>query len=244
MMTPTLLRDLFRGFVDLIYPAACLHCGAALGENVRDLCPDCRAALLDDPHATCPRCASTLGPNLPAADHCTKCRNQSFAFDRAVRLGPYEGLRREVILKLKHSANEGLAEVVGEAWAAERIAVIRNHGIDAVVPVPLHWRRRWTRGYNQAESLAAAWAKALDVPIQRRWLKRIRPTPLQTTLSATARRDNVYGAFRAARTAKLRGAVVLLVDDVMTTGATANEAAKALKKGGAARVIVAALGHG
>ena len=159
-------------------------------------------------------------------------------------MGPYEGIRREIILKLKHSRSEGLAEIVGELWVQERIESVRNCGIGAVVPVPLHWRRRWSRGYNQSEVLAAAWSLVLEAPLRRHWLRRSRPTALQTTLTPTARQENVRGAFRAARDSRLRGATVLLVDDVLTTGATASEAAKALKRAGAASVIVVTLGHG
>jgi ComF family protein len=243
-MTRVLLRDIVRGFVDLIYPGACLNCGAALREDERDLCVPCRSGLLDDAHATCPRCASTIGPNLAPADDCPKCRGQSLGFERAFRLGPYEGVRREIILKLKHDQNEGLAEAVGEVWAGHAGEDVRGCGITAVVPVPLHWRRRWSRGYNQAEVLAAAWARALDVPLQSRWLRRSRPTQLQTSLTPTARHDNVRGAFRAPTDPRIRGSTILLVDDVFTTGATASEAAKALRSAGAARIVVAALGHG
>src|SRR5436190_10755737 len=115
-MTRTLLRDIARGFVQLVYPGACLACSVATNEHERDLCTSCRAGLLDDPHPTCPRCASTIGPNLAPMDDCPKCRGQSLGFDRAFRSGPYEGVRREIILKLKNSQYEGLAEVVGELW--------------------------------------------------------------------------------------------------------------------------------
>jgi ComF family protein len=243
-MSIALLRDLARGFAELIYPGTCLACEAALRESERALCTDCIAGLLDDPLASCRRCASTLGPNLPPADDCPKCRNQSVAFDGAFRLGPYEGLCREVILKLKHGKHEGLAEVVGKLWARSRDGALRELTISAVVPVPLHWRRRWSRGYNQAEVLAAAWAKALGKPLRHRWLRRRRPTEFQTSLTKTARQDNVRGAFSIRSDPSIRGACILLIDDVLTTGATASEAARALKQAGAKQVFVAVLGHG
>ena len=226
-MSVSLLRDIAHGFVDLIYPGTCLACGAGLQESERELCTDCIAGLLDDPHATCRRCASTVGPNLAPADNCPKCRNQSFGFDRAFRLGPYEGLRREIILKLKHSQHEGLAQIVGDLWTRARSDAMRKLAISAVVPVPLHWRRRWSRGYNQAEVLAASWGRALGKPLCRRWLRRRRPTELQTTLTKTARQENVRGAFSIRPDPSIRGASILLIDDVLTTGATASEAARA-----------------
>src|SRR5437016_803841 len=79
------------------------------------------------------------------------------------RLGPYEGVRRDIVLKMKHGHHDGLAEAVGELWAAHAADRLRELGADAVVPVPLHWRRRWRRGYNQAEALSAALASALHI---------------------------------------------------------------------------------
>src|SRR5439155_26039653 len=145
--------------------------------------------------------------------------------------------------RLKHGQHEGLAEAVGELWAAHAAERLRTIGAGAVVPVPLHWRRRWRRGYNQAAVLAPALASGLQIPCRERWLRRVRATPLQTSIAPSARRENVRGAFRATADPRLRGQTVLLVDDVLTTGSTASEAARALKAVGVARVVVAALAH-
>jgi ComF family protein len=235
------MRTLARGLLHLLYPGACLVCDAPLDPDADDFCPACRAALAADPYPACRRCASTLGPNLPPQDDCTRCRGESFHFERVLRLGPYEGVRRDVVLRMKHAHHDGLAEAAGALWAAHALERLRDVRASAVVPVPLHWRRRWQRGYNQCDVLAAALAAALGLPCRRRWLRRVRATPRQTDLSATGRRDNVRGAFRA--TAVPRGQTVLLVDDVLTTGSTASEAARALRDAGAARVVVAVLAH-
>ena len=239
-----ILRDIARGLGQIVFPPACLSCGLGLTDSECELCDECRSRLIDEPFATCRRCASTIGPNLPPADDCSRCRNEPFGFDRAFRLGPYEGFRREVIIKLKHAEMEGLTETVGEAWTAARSRDLRDFGIGAVVPTPLHWRRHWSRGYNQSLVLAEAWAKCLSVPCRPRWLRRTKPTERQAVLSPTARFDNVHGAFEAANDRQIRGATILLVDDVLTTGATASEATRTLKKAGAKSVIVAVLGHG
>src|SRR5206468_658598 len=107
-------------------------------------CDSCRTALTDDPHPQCPRCAASVGP---FAQGCVHCRGLSFPFDQVVRLGPYrEGHPlREVILRMKHASGESLAEVVGELWAESMEARLRALGADIVIPVPLHWRRRWWR---------------------------------------------------------------------------------------------------
>ncbi len=176
-------------------------------------------------------------------DGCPKCRNESFAFDRALRLGPYEGLLRELILRMKQPGNEALAEAVGRCWAADRETEIATAGVNLVMPVPLHWQRRWRRGFNQCEILARGWAERLRLPMKSRWLRRVRATPMQTSLAATARRENVKGAFAASRKADFRGRSVLLIDDVMTTGSTLNEAAKAIRRAGAASVTAAVLAN-
>src|SRR5262249_52717643 len=148
-------------------------------------------------------------------------------------------------LALKFGWRESLAERVGRLWA-EKIAgrllpPAAAAAIDAIVPVPLHCWRRLQRGYNQSQALAHGLAAGGRRPLRGWWLWRVRHTPSQQGLSVTARQENVRGAFRVRRGVRLQGLRLLLVDDVLTTGATASEAAKALKKAGAADVIVTVL---
>ncbi|MBI1917390.1 MAG: ComF family protein [Planctomycetes bacterium] len=243
-------RALSRGLVELIYPSACLICGSpppATGgggdDAVGPFCNACRNTLANDPQAACPRCASTVGPFANVAGGCVRCHREPFAFEAVVRLGPYDGLLRAVVLRLKQSGSEALAEVVGELWGAARRDALRALAVDMIEPVPLHWWRRWRRGHNQSAALARGLATILGLPVTF-CLRRTRNTPKQTQQTATARRDNVRGAFRARRDPRLKGRSVLLVDDVLTTGSTASEAARALRDAGAARVVVAALARG
>jgi ComF family protein len=157
-----------------------------------------------------------------------------------------DGQLRELILRMKHVSGEGLAEVLGELWACHMEKRLRELKADVIVPVPLHWWRRCMRGYNQSAVLAQALAHRLRIPCRTRWLRRIRNTPRQVVQSVSARRANVRNAFFAPARAELRGKTVLLVDDVLTTGSTANDAARALRAAGATRVVVAVLagGHG
>jgi ComF family protein len=142
---------------------------------------------------------------------------------------------------MKTRAGEDLAEAIAVLWAAAIVERLRDVPIEAVVPVPLHWTRRWQRGFNQSEVLARAVAHSLGVPGKPGLLRCVRRTGQQKQLSPTARRDNMRDAFRAPRVPYQS---VLLIDDVMTTGATAHEAARALHKGGAKRIVVAVLAHG
>lgn len=234
-------RSLAQGLFHLVYPNLCWTCRQPLPIDQPPFCESCRTSLLAEPHATCPRCGATVGPFVDLSDGCTHCRDHRFAFDRVVRLGPYDGLLREVVLRLKNLQGDGLAEAIGELWARQMEQQLSALGATVVVPVPLHWWRRWRRGYNQSEALAHAVAAVLRVPC-RTLLRRIRPTPPQHhQTSLTARRDNVKGAFALRRRGSLAGETVLLVDDVMTTGSTVHEAARPLRAAGANRVIVAVL---
>jgi ComF family protein len=233
------LRDL----IDLVYPPSCLVCdlpGAMPPPHA--VCAACFTALRDDPHTTCPRCGSTVGPHADLADGCVRCRNETYRFAGVVRLGPYAGVRRDAVLRAKHSAGEPLAETLGLIFAEscrDRLLADRPH---AVVPVPLHWLRRLARGYDQSVAVAHGLAAGLGLPCRPGWLRRVLNTPHQTGQSGTARRENVRGAFRA-RPA-VRGMRVVLVDDVLTTGATCDAAAQALIAAGAAQVRVAVVAHG
>jgi ComF family protein len=178
---------------------------------------------------------------VPLQHGCTHCRGLTLHFEQAVRLGPYEGALREVVLRLKHAPGALLAELLGERWAVWCEPRLRALQADVVVPVPLHWLRRFRRGYNQSEALARSLAQHLGLPCRPGWLRRIRNTPHQTGRSPSGRRSNVQDAFRARPRAALHGRTVLLIDDVLTTGSTCSEAAKALRKAGAARVVVAVL---
>ncbi len=239
--------QLARGLLELVYPSTCFVCGQFLPAEQANFCTRCRSALTTDPFPCCPRCAGTVGPYVHLEGGCTACRDQSFHFECVVRLGPYDGLLRQVILRLKHASGEGLAEVLGELWASHLEKRLRDLKVDVIVPVPLHWWRRWTRGYNQSEVLARAIAHRLHIPCKPGWLRRIRNTPQQfKQTGATARHENVRKAFSARTWAALRGKTILLVDDVLTTGSTASDAARALRIAGAARIVVAVLagGHG
>jgi ComF family protein len=239
----SLTEQLLQGLVQIVYPGICSLCGELLSAEEADFCASCRSALTTDPEIACPRCASTVGPYVFLDKGCPRCRDQAFAFERVLRLGAYDGPLRQAILRMKNPAGQGLAELAGRLWAEHARESLRGLSADCVVPVPLHWWRRWQRGYNQSEALARALAARLGLPCRPRWLYRRRNTPSQMQQTAARRRENVRGAFAARPSGEMRGKTILLVDDVLTTGSTANEAARALRAAGAARVVVAVVAH-
>jgi ComF family protein len=238
---PTLLREQGKGLLQILYPASCFACGGAVGKYSDRFCHSCRKLLTSLNAHACPRCAATVGPFVDLENGCMNCRKESFPFERVVRLGPYEDPLREIVLRIKHLAGEDLAEAVGTLWAEASTSELKSLGVQAVVPVPLHWYKRWKRGYNQSEALAHPLAAGLGVPCLPRCLRRVRHTDQQTQRATVNRRSNVQGAFKARLDPKLAKKSLLLVDDVMTSGSTAREAAKALKSAGAGKVFVAVL---
>ena len=175
---------------------------------------------------------------LDAEGRCALCRGGLRGFDAAYCFGSYEGVLRELIHLYKYGRVKTLARPLAGLLAR---ALPRDECFDAVTPVPLHWRRLWSRGFNQSELLARALARGSGIPMVRA-LRRTRSTASQAGLGGSARRKNVAAAFRVRRLGglarKLAGRRILLIDDVLTTGATATACANALKGAGTARVAV------
>jgi ComF family protein len=238
------LRDFVRGFLDLIFPNSCQICDAEASDDDilrHGLCSECWAAVTVVPQNRCVRCGQAMGPHSECTEGCVACRTVSFGFRAVVLLGIYDGRLREAVLRMKRSTGESLAENMGRVFGEcrrDRISELRS---DLVVPVPLHWRRAWHRGYNQAAAIAEQLAWVAGVPYSRGCLKRTRHTPQQLQPSSAARRANVRGAFRVRKGVRLTGKRILLVDDVMTTGSTASEASRTLREAGASEVVVAVL---
>jgi ComF family protein len=160
-------------------------------------------------------------------------------FSEVRTLGSYEGPLRQAVLKIKHAAHEPLAVALGQRLAEQIASRQWMETPDLVAAVPMHWLKRIWRGTHTAQTLAASVARALALPHSSGLLICRRLLARQATLTPPQRRMNVRNAFRTSRLARISGKRVLLVDDVMTTGATAKEATRALLAGGAAAVCVA-----
>jgi ComF family protein len=165
------------------------------------------------------------------------CRTGARGFDAAYCFGFYEGALRELIHLLKY---DGMKPLAGPLSAYLSRALPLDERFDAVVPMPLHWRRRFQRGFNQAAVLAKDVARRRKIPVLNA-VRRVRDTRTQTGLTNAKRRENVSGAFRAGRGRPLEGLRILLVDDVMTTGATGSACASVLKRAGAKSVTMLTL---
>jgi ComF family protein len=229
--------------LDCLFPRSCPPCDGPLAPGaVSDLCPACTSALVAPRPTPCARCGGAVA--APTAV-CTACLHRPPAFVSAVALGEYRAdsgdpnvLARTVQCP-KYRRHRTLV-----APLAELLAAHYPFAADALlVPVPLHPARLRSRGFNQAFLLARALARRRSLALAPRVLVRVRPTEEHAGLGAEARRRNVRDAFRTRPVPRLAGRSVVLVDDVLTTGATADACARALLAAGAGRVDVYTVGR-
>lgn len=243
------LRALWRTGCDLIFPPACVLCEMPLERTVElnrrgFLCGNCIDALQPDRRPSCERCGAPVGPHLNTSRGCHLCRDQRFTFESVIRFGVYDGELRRACLRIKHRHGVPLTLCLAELLWNETADELRKTDAAAVVAIPSHWTGAFSRNHHAAETLAKELARRLNVPYRDDPLRKARRTVKQTTLSPDRRRRNIRGTNSAELDDELHQKTLLLVDDVLTTGSTAHEAAKALRKAGAGRVIVAVIARG
>lgn len=223
------IADSFQDGIATLLPASCALCARPTRRTA--VCTDCEDDLPLPLAQCCPQC----GELSDAHALCEGCRSEPPAFDASIAVWPYAFPVDHLIQELKYRQRLPLG-----SWFAERIHRLIGHGrglIDAVVPMPLHASRLRERGFNQAYEIARPLARDLDRPLLAVACRRIRDTAQQARLDRQSRRDNLTDAFDC--DSDLRGQTILLVDDVMTTGASAHAVSLALKHAGAKRVLVA-----
>lgn len=236
---PSVVASPLRGLASVIWPPHCGVCGVPTITSKQAMCQSCAADIHLYGSDVCLRCGRGRGFGVGLAPQCAECEkeSESWPFDLIVAAGPYRGVLRDGIRSLKFRAQLRLARPLG-AWLAMALWS-RGASVDAVVAMPLSGARRRERGFNQAELIAREVAKLLEVPLLPAVLRR-KDAPPQFSLSEAERLENLKGRFSPGKRARaVTGRRVLLVDDVLTTGATARAAAKVLKQAKAAAVIVA-----
>ena len=224
----------------LIWPVRCAVCHGSMSVDEKPVCRTCWNELsFTVSHHYCRRCGRSVSPYGLMPEGCGHCQDQSFQFDRIVRAGLYESAFRRLILNMKFRDCTELTGVLGtmlnDAFTASGLA----EKTDVFVPVPLHWRRRLERGFNQS-LLLTKHLKLHSIPVSED-LVRIRYTTRQWNLSGPERRRNVKNAFRVRKDHVFYQKRICLVDDITTSGATLNECAQTLKKAGASEVFALVL---
>ena len=235
---PAQLRRLGRAVVDGVLPPRCLACGTIIDEPDA-LCSSCWAGMTFFAPPWCAICGLPFPHPMGEEAVCADCARQKPSWDRARAVMRYDKHSRHLVLALKHGDRTHVARALGR-WMGRAGAELLE-GADMIVPVPLHWTRLFTRRYNQAGLLAHAVRAAGGPPVMADWLVRCRRTPSQGRLGPVARARNVRGAFAVRRGCDVKGKRIVLVDDVLTTGATVEECARVLRRGGAAFIGVLTL---
>ena len=234
---------------DLLFPPICSLCAIPIRSGDRRttrlyLCNRCISDLASADSLACTRCARPLPKGIKGeSNDCPKCRGKRIRFDRTYALGVYGGMLREAVLQMKQSTGEALTLAMGNLLGeqlARKIVEPPTH----IIAVPTHWTRRLGRKVNCAEILLESVTTRLGASSFPKLLRCRRKTSKQGTLLPHERLANVRGAYRVSTGYAIDGARVLLVDDVMTTGATANEVAKILRRAGAASIEVAVVARG
>lgn len=227
------LRELARAALDLIYPPICCVC-----DHVGDdyVCRACLELVSPVPEPFCDVCGQ---PGVSGS--CPDCSQDRPAFLRARAVGLFDGVLREAIHALKYDSRPNVAAPLGRLLAGYAESHPELTDVDTVVPLPIHRRRERQRGFNQSALLAGHLAAAVGVPMLTRALVRSVNTAPQVGLDRSARRANVANAFAVAKASEIAGRRLLLIDDVMTTGATCDAASRALLSAGALSVQVLTL---
>ena len=215
--------------LDFALPPRCAGCGTIVDE-VHSFCPACwtRVEFLGD--SGCSTCGLPL--EATDAEECGVCIAKRPRISRTRSAVAYGDLSRSIAIRLKYGRKVALARTMARYMAP----LVRGDEEAILVPVPLHRGRLWQRGFNQSALVARELGKATGHRSELRVLKRVKPTPALKGMSLRQRRKVVAGAFAVDESAELEGRTVVLVDDVLTTGSTANACARALKRAGAERV--------
>ena len=234
-----------------VFPPSCPLCQADAEDHATDsgrhtvspmLCGMCLDDVSKPRGNRCCRCGLPVGPHVRSDHGCPACRSQKFRFQQVIRFGLYDDLLRQACIRAKSTTQFPLAAALANLlWLSEQLD-LETANVDVVAPVPCHWTRRMMRPHHAAETISRVLAGRLGKPLQRRLLRKKRLTSDQSDLPAAQRRLNLKDAFAVQlHPRSLVGKTVLLVDDILTTGTTANECTRTLLHAGAKQVVVAVI---
>jgi ComF family protein len=234
----------FNWLLDLVYPPRCAACAEMLRtrERIDHFCQTCETTLLPM-EAVCGRCGEPWTGAGPAPAECGRCLVHPPSVDHAFWSWEHGAAVRTAIAQLKYGGRTELVDPLTSGFQSQAAECPADRW-DLIVPVPLHPRRRRKRGFNQSALLARSVGRKVGLTVSCRVLKRVRETDSQVGLTSAQRRDNMRGAFAVRSTRPIEGRRILLVDDVVTTGATTQACARTLKQAGARSVDVWSVARG
>ncbi len=236
------IRDIISGLLDILYPRHCFACDNSLHEEIDTYtCINCQEKMENPGVRRCTKCGLELGSGITTSNNgCPKCENTNLKLEKSFFVSDNKGPIKNLIHQFKYKKHMCLATPLSHLL----IKLLKQEiicEIDVIVPVPLHWKKKQKRGFNQSELMAKKICNKLSLPISINNLHRVKNTMSQTQLSRLQRQKNVFGAFKVKKPGKFTEKNVLLVDDVLTTGTTASECVKSLKNSGANKVFFIAL---
>lgn len=239
------MLQLWTGLTDVVFPPTCGGCGVSTSREGSSLCWDCRGELTMITKPICSVCGVPVHGRIDHDFICHECTARPPLYTRARAAILYNALGRRLITRYKYNHALWLERLLTDLVEKCVNFHFEEESYDLVCPVPLHAVKQRERGYNQARLLASRLSKRLDVPLAGpNVLIRIKKTDTQTRLTARQRLSNVLGAFKVHQSGRIAGKKVLLIDDVMTTGATVGVCSKVLMDAGAGRVDVVTVARG
>lgn len=234
----------FSTLMDLLFPRACAGCGKEVGQESLYLCWDCLARIFVIHPPCCRICGDPVEGSVEDNFLCSSCSRKKPFFDIAKSAVRYTGIFQKLLQDFKYHG----ATWLSHDFASLMLACLRTHlstaDIDIITCVPLYHAKERERSYNQAHLLAKGIVKHFRKPLLHNMVCRTRPTQSQTHLTSSERVANVNNVFAVKKISRVKSRRVLLIDDVMTTGATVNECSRVLKKAGAEKVLVLTLARG
>lgn len=240
------LKTATRALLDFAFPPACPLCGGTpdLADDlpVVSFCAECRDDVCRPIQFACDICGAPVGQFADSSNGCGECGTGKPAYCKVVRLGLYEHRLRKACIRAKDALQEPITAACGRVLVEEQADTLFALRPEVLVPIPQHWSGRLRHNHNAAEVLSRVLGVMLNLPTNEHALARSRRTAPQKRVDSIAgRKTNQRGSFRILDDASLRGRRVLLVDDVLTTGATANEAAREVKRAGGVVVGIAVI---
>ena len=234
-----MIRKAGKLFLDMLYPRRCPVCHDIAVPGGSRICNVCREKLKPITGPRCFRCSKPL--KREEQEYCKDCRKTRL-FDQGIGIFPYGSVLQESLFKLKYGKRQEYGSFYGQIAAVDSREIIRNWGVEIIIPIPLHRKRMEKRGYNQAELIAEALGKTLCIPVDSRLMKRKVNTRPQKELDYRERKQNMKNAFFLKGENRYRR--ILLVDDIYTTGSTIEAAAELLKRNGAENVFFLTIAMG
>ncbi len=230
-------KEVANRILSLLFPPRCPVCDCVIAVKGEPICSGCRKRLKPIEHPFCYKCGRPLASK--EAEFCPDCSKTTHHFDKGRALYIYEDVAGS-IYRFKYAKRQEYAGFFGMEMAQNLAGFIQKTGAEALIPVPLSKERLYKRGYNQSELLATEISKYAGVPVYSRLVVRVKDTVAQKELNPAERQNNLKKAFKIAQN-DVKLSTIIIIDDIYTTGSTADAVAKLLRKAGVQKIYVLAL---